>query len=60
MNKRRPNEREAATGAPAGAALCAIAPDGTIQGGNGALAVLLGLPLDELAARRSTRSCPAS
>ena len=38
----------AATGAPAGAALCAIAPDGTIQGGNGALAVLLGLPLDEL------------
>ena len=48
MNKRRPNEREAATGAPAGAALCAIAPDGTIRGGNGALAVLLGLPLDEL------------
>ena len=48
MNKRRPNERAAATGGPSGAALCAIAPDGTIRGGNGALAVLLGLPLDEL------------
>jgi diguanylate cyclase (GGDEF)-like protein/putative nucleotidyltransferase with HDIG domain len=48
VNKRRPNEREASTGPPAGAALCAIAPDGTIRGGNGALAVLLGLPLDEL------------
>ena len=38
-----------------GAALCAIAPDGTIQGGNGALAVLLGLPLDELTGRAARR-----
>ncbi len=51
MNKRRPNERETSIGAPAGAALCAIAPDGTIQGGNGALAVLLGVPLGELTGR---------
>ncbi len=35
-------------GAVAGAALCAIAPDGTIRGGNGALAVLLGVPLADL------------
>ena len=48
MNKRRPNERDAASGAPTGAALGAIAPDGTIQGGNGALAGLLGLTLAEL------------
>ncbi len=58
MNKRRPNEREASTGAPAGAALCAIAPDGTIQGGNGALAVLLGVPLDDLTGR-AARHVPA-
>ena len=45
MNKRRPHEREPAATSVAGTALCAVAADGTIQGGNGRLAVLLGLPL---------------
>ena len=48
MNKRRPHERDPAATSVAGTALCAVAPDGTIEGGNGRLAVLLGLPLDEL------------
>jgi diguanylate cyclase (GGDEF)-like protein/putative nucleotidyltransferase with HDIG domain len=49
VNKRRPNERDPAATSGAGTGLCAVAADGTIQGGNGRLAVLLGLPLDELA-----------
>jgi len=48
VNKRRPHEREPAATSVAGTTLCAVGADGTIQGGNGRLAVLLGLPLDEL------------
>ena len=48
MNTRRHDEREPGATTVAGTALCAVAADGAIEGGNGRLAVLLGLPLDEL------------
>jgi diguanylate cyclase (GGDEF)-like protein/putative nucleotidyltransferase with HDIG domain len=48
VNKRGPTERDPAATSVAGTALCAVAADGAIQGGNARLAVLLGLPLGQL------------
>src|SRR5262249_36849039 len=60
MNKRRPHERDPAATSVAGTALCAVAPDGTIEGGNGRLAVLFGLPLDELTGRPLEQFLPGA